>query len=180
MKNLFSVLFFALFTFYLSAQDLAKPTVPQDKPDTVSINGVPVIPDSICTTVMDERICLPTKDGKEAGAIIEDLIAKNKGNWPKTPLGWVMWIIAFVLTPAGVAFAGNVKAIYNFLRVFLRKTLHVVAFIAGLAAAGITFALGRGEFDWQMFATLWGIFSFVAVYVYESWIKKTPEPKKTV
>lgn len=178
-KYIFLFMMFFALSLNLTATEPPQDATQQANPDdTVTIAIASNVPDSLLVVINGDSVFIPTKDGVEAAKIVQRVIEGNKGNWPTSPLAWVMWVLAFAFSATGIALMGNLKSIYNFLRIFLRETLHVVAFIAGAVSAGLTFLLGNGVFDWQTFATLWGGLSFLAVYVYERWIKKSPETVK--
>lgn len=133
------------------------------------------LPDSLCVTLEGQPLCLPTGDGQAAGVIIKEFIDKNKGQWPKDVLGWILLIGGFLLSAPGTALLANATRVYYFLRSFLRKTLHVVAFIAGVFSVAVTFLFGQlsgNGFNIAMFMSIWPVVAFGAVYVYENWIKK--------
>lgn len=143
--------------------------------DQPSANLPAQIPDSLCVNIEGEALCFPTGDGQAAGEIIKGFVEKNKGQWPDDVLGWILLLGGFLLSARGTALLSNATRIYYFLRGILKKTLHVVAFVAGVFSAGITFLFGTftGKgFDIAVFVTLWPVVSFGAVYIYENWIKK--------
>lgn len=154
--------------------DTTLPTVPA--PGTVK--EVSELPDSLCVTVKGERICLPTNDAETAANIIKEVVEENKGIWPKNLMGWITFLIAFAFSVKGTQLLASAKGVYNFLRIFLRKAINVVVFIAAGFSAGVTLLIGKGSFDPNVFVTLWGLIAIVAVIIYENWIKK-PEPAPT-
>jgi hypothetical protein len=183
MKIKFIFLFVALFigstTF---AQKVAPPKTVEQKqvpekvtvaPAVAKVDTAASIPDTICVTVRGDTICLPTNDAVQAVEIIKELVTENKDTLPTNPIGWIMLVVGVFFSARGTVLVTAGKGMYNFLKPFLRKTLNIVAFVAGILSAGITFLLGKGAFDWQTFATIWGITSFLAVYIWET-IK--PEP----
>lgn len=164
------------------ALNLGATEPPQTIPEETRVDTTaekPKLPETIWVVIDGDSIGIPTKDGQIAVETVKEIIEENKGNWPTSILGWVTLVLGILFSARGTVFMTSARGIYNFLKTFLRKTLHVVAFVAGAASAGVTFLIGRGEFDWQMFTTLWGITSFLGVYIYETWIKKPAEPVKT-
>jgi len=134
------------------------------------------VPDTLCVLLRGDTICLPTNDAVQAVEIIKELVTENKDTLPTNPIGWIMLIVGVFFSARGTVLVTAGKGMYNFLKPFLRKTLNIVAFIAGILSAGITFLLGKGAFDWQTFATIWGITSFLAVYIWETIKPKPVEP----
>lgn len=185
MKGLFSALFFILAFSTFATKPPQKAPVPdtalvQLASDTVQ--QVTSIPDSICVTVNDAVVCVPTKDGAEAGRILQDFIESQKGHWPKDVWGIILLIGGFLLSAQGAMFLSNATKVYRFLKIFLRETLHVVVFISMVFAAAITFLVGyfQGKgfsFDWQIFAVLSPTIALGAVYIYERRLKKQEAQK---
>lgn len=133
------------------------------------------IPDTICVDTKAGVVCLPSTDTAKLIELVKDVAAENKGNWPTSVLGWLTLLAGIAFSTRGTIALTAAKKVYLFLKVFLRSTLNIVAFIAGAVSAGATFLMGNGEFDWQIFTTLWGALAFLAVYVYEAkFKKKTP------
>lgn len=143
--------------------------------DSTVRDSVTKIPETLWVVINGDSIGIPTTDAKIAAETVKEIIKENDGNWPKTVLGWVTLVLGIIFSARGTVFITSGKRIYAFLKSFLKKTLNIVAFVAGMASAGITFLVGRGSFDWQVFMTVWGIVAFIGVYIYETWIKK-PEP----
>lgn len=192
MKKTILLLFFGLFTFYAMAQVEPKtppvvqvPTITSTEiaptePSAVTSRDSSEIPDSVCVQTKSGLICIPTGDTKALIDILMDVANENKGNWPTTLFGWITLIVGLAFSVRGTIALTAAKRIYAFLKVFLRSTLNIVAFAAGGLATGVTFLLGKGEFDWNTFGILWPSLAFVAVYVYEAKFKKPdPEPEKS-
>lgn len=140
--------------------------------DTTTAQVQPELPEILWVVIDGDSVGIPTTDAKIAAETVKEIIRENQGNWPKNVLGWVTLVLGIIFSARGTVFITSGKNIYAFLKVFLRKTLNIVAFVAGILSAGIVFLLGKGSFDWQTFATIWGITSFLGVYIYETWIKK--------
>lgn len=133
------------------------------------------VPDSLCVTIKDERICFPTKDAQETKVLIEQFIKENDGNWPTSWMGWAVLIIGTIAGGRYTAVWSNATKIYFFLKGFLKDTLNVVAFVSGLFATGVTFLVGvfTGElFAWNIFGVVWPTAAFASVWIYEKRIKK--------
>lgn len=184
MKN-----YIFLFTMFFLSLNLTATEPPQDTsqqktelPTTpkleVTTRDSSEVPDSICVTTKTGIVCVPTGDAKILIDLITEIAGENKGNWPKTILGWITLLVGIAFSVRGTIAITAAKRIYAFLKVFLRSTLNIVAFGAGAVSTGITFLLGRGEFDWTIFGILWPSLAFLSVYVYEAFFKK-PEPEKT-
>lgn len=133
------------------------------------------VPEILWVVIDGDSVGIPTTDAKLAAETVKEIIRENKGNWPKSVLGWITLILGIIFSARGTVFITSGRKIYAFLKVFLRKTLNIVAFISGVASAGVTLLIGKGSFEWQMFSTIWGITAFLGVYIYETWIKK-PDP----
>ncbi len=186
MKRLFSALFFSLSAMLLMATN---PPQKAPLPDTALVElatdtsqEVAAIPDSVCVTVNDAIVCVPTRDGAEAGRILQEFIESQKGHWPKDIWGIILLIGGFLLSAQGAMFLSNATKVYRFLKIFLRETLHVVVFISMVFAAAITFLVGyfQGKgfaFDWQIFAVLSPTIALGAVYIYERRLKKQEAQK---
>ena len=164
----------------VQASDTAITELPTTPPQAVTTRDSSAIPDSICVDTKSGLICVPTGDTQILIDIVTQIAAENKGNWPTTILGWVTLVLGIAFSARGGVAITAAKKVYAVLKVFLRSTLNIVAFIAGAIAAGATFLLGKGQFDLQTFSTIWGITAFLLVYIYETWIKKpetTPAAK---
>ncbi len=185
MKGLFSALILTLAVSVFATNPPQKAPVPdtalvQLASDTVL--EVSAVPDSVCVTVNDAVVCVPTKDGAEAGRILQDFIESQKGHWPKDVWGIILLIGGFLLSAQGAMFLSNATKVYRFLKIFLRETLHVVIFISMLFAGAVTFLVGyfQGKgvyFDWQIFAVLLPTIALGAVYIYERRLKKQEAQK---
>lgn len=173
---LFAVLYFTQCANEAKAQvAVDSSSITELTTDQPSSNLPSNLPDSLCVTLEGQPLCLPTGDGQAAGEIIKEFIEKNKGQWPKDVLGWILLLGGFLLSAPGTALLANATRVYYFLRSFLRKTLHVVAFIAGVFSAAVTLLFGQltgNGFNVAMFMSIWPVVAFGAVYVYENWIKK--------
>lgn len=145
----------------------------QEPIDTVQVKSE--VPDSLCVTIKDERVCFPTKDAQETEKLIAQFIEENDGKWPTTAVGWIVLILGTIAGGRYVAVWSNATKIYYFLKEFLKETLHVVAFVSGIIAAGLTFLVGlftKELFAWSVFMMVWPWAALISVYVYEKWIKK--------
>ena len=140
------------------------------------------IPNELCATVKDTVICVPLADAKNLGKIISDFLKENEGNWPTSTMGWIMLIIGLITSGVATSFSSNATKIYYFLKVFLRNTLHVVYFLAGVFSALVTFLVGLTSdtvevFSWNLFTTIWPLSIVVAIYIYDRFIKKSASAK---
>ena len=136
------------------------------------------VPDSLCVTINDERVCFPTKDVKETEELISQFIKENEGSWPTSLAGWLILILGTIVGGRYAAVWSNATKVFYFLKGFLKETLHVVAFVSGLIAVGLTFLIGvftKELFAWDIFGMVWPWTALVSIYVYEKWLKK---PKK--
>lgn len=179
-RIVFLSLFFAL-SFFAFGQEAEDVQLAADTTETVESEAGGV-PDPLCVVVDNQQVCFPTNDAEQAAAIIREFVEGKKGNWPKNIWGIITMVVGFLLSAQGTALLSNATRVYYFLREFLRKTLHVVAFVAGVFAAGVSFVIGAisGDgFSWQVFTVAWPSVSFLAVYVYETFIKKdAPETEQ--
>lgn len=168
MKKL---LFLFLITFLVNLDiDAQKKPVSTVSVDTVQVDTVAI--DSLCVVIEGDKVCVPTGDAVAAGQALMDFIATREGNLPKSPWGWVLFVLEFLTGATGVIFMARTKKVVAFLKVFFRKKINIVIFIAGLVAAGITLLLGKGMFDSTTFVGIWGIAGLLAVGGYENFVKK--------
>lgn len=177
MKRLFLItfLFVALSgSGVLSAQE-AVDSIPDAEQAAQPEAVTKEVPETLWVVINGDSVGIPTTDAKLAADTVKEIIKENEGNWPKTVLGWVTLVLGIIFSARGTVLITSGRKIYAFLKVFLRKTLNIVAFISGVASAGVTLLIGKGSFEWQMFSTIWGITAFLGVYIYETWIKK-PDP----
>lgn len=176
MKRLFLIATLFASLAWNTGQAIAQ--APVDSVKQVREAAAPKVPEILWVVVDGDSVGIPTNDAQIAADTVKEIIRENKGNWPKSVLGWITLVLGIIFSARGTVFITSGKKIYEFLKIFLRKTLNIVAFIAGIASAGVTLLVGKGSFDWQTFTTIWGITSFLGVYIYETWVKK-PKPERT-
>lgn len=152
-----------------------------DQLDSVQVQLEKVIPDSFPLIVDGITYWLPVKDGKIIYNEIDTFIQENKGNWPTDTLGWINLIVLAVVGGKFTQAFVSARRIYEFLKPKLGDTLFIVGLVSLAVAFGITMLVGGGAFDYKMFVGVSGWTGFIAVFIYEKWIKKdSPEEMQTV
>lgn len=143
-----------------------------------AVNGIE-IPDTLQFVIDGQTLSYPIKDGK---IIIDGAIQfykENKGNWPKDAKSWLA--LLFTLAAGGklTQYIVSAKRVIATLKPLFKKTIYVVGFVALVLSIGATYLWGiiNGDkgFDQTVYAFISTAFGFLAVLIYENWIK----PKQT-
>ena len=129
------------------------------------------IPDSFLMVIGQDSFYFPIKDGRIIVDTVKEIRDENKGSWPTSPLGWLNLVILIALGGKATQIFTSGKNIYKFLKPIFQHTLGIVAFAATAISTGLTFVVGNGVFDYTMFLGISGWMGFIAIFVYERWIK---------
>lgn len=181
MKNLLFNVFWVLFLQFVSNVIISQEATNISTDVHPKVLQVQV-PDSLCVTINDKRVCFPTKDVKETEQLISQFIKENEGSWPTSLAGWLILIFGTIVGGRYAAVWSNATKVFYFLKGFLKETLHVVAFVSGVIAVGVTFLIGvftKELFAWDIFSMIWPWTAFVSIYFYEKWLKKPEKDDST-
>lgn len=137
-------------------------------------------PDLIPVVVGTDTFQLPAREARVIIDTIKGFTAENKGNWPKNIAGWAILIVTTLLGGKLTQAITSAKAIYNWLKPLLKKTLFIVGLASAAVSAGITYGLaqfGDGVFSYEQYATIFPWVTIVAISVYEFFMKKKLDPQ---